>query len=134
MATGQQPFFTRDWRITVPENPLVNAVNLANRITGTYFPVSFIPGDYFNENTPYTNPQQQGGALNIINNLTGGLLSPILNKSRNPSEIFVANTGNGTRSTLFATLNYNQYRPSYNIGFFTISYTDNFLKYFIIII
>ena len=117
LATGQQPFFTRDWRITVPENPLVNAVNLANRITGTYFPVSFIPGDYFNENTPYTNPQQQGGALNIINNLTGGLLSPILNKSRNPSEIFVANTGNGTRSTLFATLNYNQYRPSYNIGF-----------------
>lgn len=117
LATGQQPFFVRDWRITVPENPLVNAVNLANRITGTYFPVSFIPGDYFNENTPYTNPQQQGGALNIINNLTGGLLSPILNKSRNPSEIFVANTGNGTRSTLFATLNYNQYRPSYNIGF-----------------
>jgi len=117
LATGQQPFFIRDWRITVPENPLVNAVGLLNRITGTYFPVSFIPGDYFNENSVYTNPQQQGGALNTINNLTGGLLSPILNKSRNPSEIFVANTGNGTRSTLFAALNYNLYRPSYNIGF-----------------
>ena len=116
LASGQQPFFIRDWKITVPENPLVNAVNLANRITGTYFPVSFIPGDYFNENTPYTNPQQQNGALNTINNLTGGLLAPILNKSRNPSEIFVANTGNGTRSTLFAALNYNLYRPSYNIG------------------
>ena len=116
LATGQQPFFIRDWKITVPENPLVNAVNLATRITGTYFPVSFIPGDYFNENSPYTNPQQQNGALNTINNLTGGLLSPILNKSRNPSEIFVANTGNGTRSTLFAALNYNLYRPSYNIG------------------
>lgn len=116
LATGQQPFFIRDWRITVPENPLVNAVNLATRITGTYFPVSFIPGDYFNENTPYVNPQQQSGVLNTVNNLTGGLLSPILNKSRNPSEIFVANTGNGTRSTLFASLNYNLYRPSYNIG------------------
>lgn len=116
LATGQQPFFIRDWRITVPENPLVNAVNLATRITGTYFPVSFIPGDYFNENSPYVNPQQQNGLLNTVNNLTGGLLSPILNKQRNPSEIFVANTGNGTRSTLFATLNYNLYRPSYNIG------------------
>jgi hypothetical protein len=116
LATGQQPFFIRDWRITVPENPLVNALNLATRITGTYFPVSFIPGDYFDENSPYVNPQQQNGALNTINNLTGGLLSPILNKSRNPSEIFVANTGNGTRSTLFASLNYNLYRPSYNIG------------------
>jgi hypothetical protein len=116
LATGQQPFFIRDWKITVPENPLVNAVNLANRITGTYFPVSFIPGDYFDENTPYVNPQQQNGALNTINNLTGGLLSPILNTQRNPSEIFVANSGNGTRSTLFAQLNYNLYRPSYNIG------------------
>jgi outer membrane protein OmpA-like peptidoglycan-associated protein len=116
LATGQQPFFIRDWRITVPENPLANAVNLINRITGTYFPVSFIPGDYFNENSPYVNPQQQNGALNTINNLTGGLLSPILNKTRNPSEIFVANSGNGTRSTLFAALNYNLYRPSYNIG------------------
>jgi outer membrane protein OmpA-like peptidoglycan-associated protein len=117
LATGQQPFFIRDWKITVPENPVLASVSLANRLTGTYFPVSFIPGDYFDETDPYTNPQQTNNALNTINNLTGGLLSPILNKSRNPSEIFVANTGNGTRSTLFAALNYNQYRPSYNIGF-----------------
>lgn len=117
IATGQQPFFVRDWRITVPENPLLGAVSLGNRLTGTYFPVSFIPGDYFNEVSPYNNPNQTSSALNLINNLTGGLLSPILNKTRNPSEIFVANTGSGTRSVLFATLNYNLYRPSYNIGF-----------------
>jgi len=116
IATGQQPFFVRDWRITVPENPLLGAVSLGNRLTGTYFPVSFIPGDYFNEVSPYNNPNQTSLALNTINNLTGGLLSPILNKTRNPSEIFVANTGNGTRSVLFASLNYNLYRPSYNIG------------------
>lgn len=117
LATGQQPFFIKNWKITVPENPVLASVSLANRLTGTYFPVSFIPGDYFDETDPYTNPQQTNNALNTVNNLTGGLLSPILNKSRNPSEIFVANTGNGTRSTLFAALNYNQYRPSYNIGF-----------------
>jgi hypothetical protein len=116
LATGQQPFFIRDWRITVPENPVLATVALANRLTGTYFPVSFIPGDYFEETDAYNNPQQTSNALNTVNNLTGGLLSPILNKTRNPSEIFVANTGNGTRSILFATLNYNQYRPSYNIG------------------
>jgi hypothetical protein len=116
LATGQQPFFIRDWRITVPENPALATVALANRLTGTYFPVSFIPGDYFEETDAYNNPQQTSNALNTVNNLTGGLLSPILNKTRNPSEIFVANTGNGTRSILFATLNYNQYRPSYNIG------------------
>jgi hypothetical protein len=42
LATGQQPFFIRNWKITVPENPVLAAVSLANRLTGTYFPVSFI--------------------------------------------------------------------------------------------
>jgi len=116
LATGQQPFFEKNWKITVPENPALAAVNLANRLTGTYFPASFIPGDYFDETNSYTNPQQTSNALNVANNLTGGLLSPILNKTRNPSEIFVANTGGGTRSILFASLDYNKYRPSYNIG------------------
>ena len=116
IATGQQNLFEKNWKITVPENPLSAAVSLANRLTGTYFPVSFIPGDYFDEVNPYTNPGQTSNALNVANNLTGGLLSPILNKTKNPSEIFVANTGGGTRSILFATLDYNKYRPSYNIG------------------
>ncbi len=116
IATGQQPLFTKNWKITVPENPALAAVSLANRLTGTYFPASFIPGDYFDEVNPYNNPGQTSEALNVANNLTGGLLSPILNKTRNPSEVFVANTGGGTRSVLFASLNYNKYRPSYNTG------------------
>ena len=116
IATGQQPLFDRNWRISVPENPVLASVSLANRLTGTYFPVSFIPGDYFDEVNPYTNPAQTSNALNVANNLTGGLLSPILNKTKNPSEIFVANTGNGQRSVLFASLDYNIYRPSYNRG------------------
>ena len=58
IATGQQPLFTKNWKITVPENPILAAVSLANRLTGTYFPVSFIPGDYFNETNPYNNPAQ----------------------------------------------------------------------------
>jgi hypothetical protein len=116
IATGQQPLFDRNWRISQPENPVLAAVSLANRISGTYFPVSFIPGDYFDEVNPYTNPGQTSNVLNIANNLTGGLLSPILNKTRNPSEVFVANTGNGQKSVLFASLDYNKYRPAYNRG------------------
>ena len=115
LATGQQPLFVRNWKITVPENPALAAVSLANRLTGTYFPVSFIPGDYFDDNNPINKPQTEA-ALGVANNLTGGLLSPILNKYRNPSEIFVANTGNGTRSALFSALDYNLYRPAYNRG------------------
>ena len=114
VATGKQPFFTKNWRITVPENPIKASVTLANRLTGTYFPVSFIPGDYFDESF-IDNPQTEA-ALNVVNNLTGGFLGPILNKFKNPSEIFVANTGFGQRSVLFSSLDYNKYRPAYNRG------------------
>jgi hypothetical protein len=116
LATGQQPFFDRNWKISQPENIVLATVSLANRVSGTYFPASFIPGDYFEEINPYTNPKQTSNALNIANNLTGGLISPILNKTRNPSEVFVANTGNGQKSVLFASLDYNKYRPAYNRG------------------
>ncbi len=114
VATGKQPFFTKNWRITVPENPITASVTLANRLTGTYFPVSFIPGDYFDES--FIDKPQIESALNVVNNLTGGFLGPILNKFKNPSEIFVANTGFGQRSVLFSSLDYNKYRPAYSRG------------------
>ena len=111
LATGQQPFFIKNWKITVPENPVFAAVSFANRLTGTYFPVSFIPGDYFDGEDPVGNVPS---SLNTVNNLTGGALGPILNKFRNPSEVFLANTGNGQQSVLFAALDYNIYRPQYH--------------------
>ena len=115
VATGQQPLIGKNWKITVPENPLLAAVSFINRITGTYFPVSPIPGDYFDETTQFTSPQTEN-ALNVVNNLTGGFLGPVLNKYRNPSEIFLANTGYGQKSVLFKSLEYNIYRPTYNKG------------------
>jgi hypothetical protein len=115
LATGKQPFFEKNWKITVPESPILASVSLANRITGTYFPVSFIPGDYFSDPDPVQNPQVES-ALNVVNGITGGFLGPILNRYRNPSETFVQNTGNGQRSVLFKSLDYNVYRPSYNRG------------------
>jgi hypothetical protein len=117
LATGKQPFFTKNWKITVPEGPLLATVSLANRLTGTYFPVSLIPGDYFEDVSGEKLPQNIG-ALSTINTATGGLLGPILNKYRNPSEVFVANTGNGQQSVLFASLDYNKYKPDYNKGVF----------------
>ena len=115
VATGQQPLINKNWKITVPENPLTAAVSLANRLTGTYFPVSFIPGDYFTTPTQVLSPQTEN-ALNVVNNLTGGALGSILNNSRNPSEVFLANTGYGQKSVLFKSLDYNIYRPKYNKG------------------
>lgn len=115
LLSGQQPLIYKNWRITVPENPILAAVDLATRLAGAYWPVSPIPGDYFNENELNAGQSKQTStALNVINQLTGGFLGPILNKTRNPSQIFLANTGNGQRSALFANINYNRYQPSYD--------------------
>ena len=113
LLSGQQPLIYRNWQITVAENPIVAAGDLATRISGAYWPVSLIPGDYFDDNTENGQTKQTSTALNVVNQLTGGFLGPILNKKRNPSEIFLANTGNGQRSALFANINYNRYQPSY---------------------
>jgi len=115
VATGQQPLIYRNWKITIPENPVIAAADFVTRISGAYWPVSFIPGDYFQENVNNGLPTSQTSvALNTTNQLTGGLLGPVLNLKRNPSQIFLANTGNGQKSAMFANLYYNKYRPNYD--------------------
>jgi hypothetical protein len=114
MLSGQQPLIYKNWKITVPENPVVAAADFLTRLAGAYWPVSLIPGDYFNDNNENSQTQQTSNALSTVNQLTGGLLGPILNLSRSGSQIFLANTGNGQRSVLFANINYNRYQPSYD--------------------
>jgi len=117
VASGKEPLIYRNYRITVPENPISRTVDLATRLASAYWPVSPIPGDYFDENTPNGQSPQISNALNVTNQLTGGFLGPILNITRNPSEIFLANTGNAQRSALFNNLDYNRYQPSYQEQF-----------------
>jgi outer membrane protein OmpA-like peptidoglycan-associated protein len=114
IATGQEPLVYRNYQITVPENPIVAAFDLASRLASAYWPVSLIPGDYFTQqHKPGFLSQQTSNALNVINQLTGGFLGPILNTSRSASELFLANTGNGQRSVLFRNIDYNRYQPDY---------------------
>ena len=118
IASGKEPLIYRNWRITVPESPIVGVINFATRLSGAYWPVSLIPGDYFEENRQGgLQSQQTSLALNVVNQLTGGFLGPILNVKRNPSQIFLANTGNGQRSVLFKNLEYNRYQPGYQKDF-----------------
>ena len=115
LATGQQPLVTLNYQITVPENPVLAAADLATRLAGAYFPISPIPGDYFTENVSAgQQTSQTSNALSVTNQLTGGLLGPILNLTRSPSQVFLANTGNGQRSVLYSNLSYNRYQPGYD--------------------
>ena len=115
MATGKQPLIVRDYTITVPETPQNAVTSLQTRLGDTFYPVSPIPGDYFNENTLLAGSTQQAStALNAANRLLGGLLGGALNTIRNPSQIFIANTGDGQKGVLFANLDYNRYQPRYD--------------------
>jgi len=117
IVAGREPLVYQNWQITVAENPIVVAADFLTRLGGAYWPVSPIPGDYFNENEVNGQSQQVSNALNVVNQLTGGFLGPILNLKRNPSEIFLANTGNAQRSALFRNIDYNRYQPGFERNF-----------------
>jgi hypothetical protein len=117
IVAGREPLVYQNWQITVAENPIVAVADFLTRLGGAYWPVSPIPGDYFNENVVNGQSPQVSNALNVANQLTGGFLGPILNLKRNPSEIFLANTGNAQRSVLFRNIEYNKYQPEFDRNF-----------------
>lgn len=118
VASGKEPLIYKDYRITVPENPIARGGEFLTRLTGAYLPFSLIPGDYFNEvETSGGSSRQTSSALNVTNQLTGGFLGPILDKQRTPSQTFLANTGNGQRSVLFTSVSYNRYQPNFDKNF-----------------
>jgi hypothetical protein len=101
---------TNDYRITLLDE---NDTYL-NKLQGTYVPSSPIPGDYFS--TPKRNIGTIGQVVNLIagsSTLLGGILSGAVNRIVNPSQIFLTFTGNFQKSTLFANLSFNIYRPAY---------------------
>ena len=103
-VTGQVPLTDKNWKITVPDGLLDTAFSLAQRITGTYYPQSPIEGDYFE--TPQRRSTKAGQLLQR------GLKN--LSNSNSPSQKFLANTGSGQKSSLFANLDYNKYKPNYS--------------------
>jgi hypothetical protein len=108
-------FIGNNFTITIPESPLTPTGDFALRISSSYFPASTIPGSYYEENQKKgQQTNQTSRALRGVNFLTGGLLGPILNIRRNPSQLFLANTGSGQKSELFKNINLNQFQPDYS--------------------
>jgi hypothetical protein len=103
-VTGQVPLTDKNWTITVPDGLLDNLVALTQRITGTYYPQSPIEGEYFE--TPQRRATKAGQLLQkFVRNLSN---------NNSPSQKFIANTGSGQKSALFANLDYNKYKPGYS--------------------
>jgi len=120
VATGQEPFVYKNYQITVPANPITGALDLATRLGSAYFPVSFIPGSYFNEPQKgfinQTLSNASNSIVNTLSSLVGLNIGGALEKTRQPSQLFLNNTGSGQRSVLFANLEMNLYGPQYEKG------------------
>jgi len=120
VATGQEPFIYRNYQITVPANPITGAFDFTTRLASTYFPVSFIPGSYFQEPNKGLISQTISNIGNklvgTIDSLLGTNIGGTIDTLRQPSQLFLNNTGSGQRSILFANLEMNLYGPQYEKG------------------
>ena len=112
IATGNASLLEPDWNVTVPDGVLGTAYDLVSRITGVYSPYSTIPGDYFTQVKPQNLLNQ---AVNLVSNFFG--FPSVLPERKSSSDIFLANTGQGTRRTLFGMLDLNRYAPDYRANF-----------------
>lgn len=109
---GTQELIEPDWHISVPGSIVGKGLDFISRLTGAYAPFSWIPGDYFatTQKTSFVNQ-----AINYVGRLVG--VPDLLPTTKSGSDIFLNSTGRGQSSTLFKTLEYNQYRPDYKANF-----------------
>ena len=115
MVTGRVPLIEPNYTITVPANPIVAATDFALRLAGSTIPISPIPGSYWDTSI---NPGQPT-TIQQLNNAfrrtaTGQFFTRLLGGDKTGSQIMYNNLGGGQKSRLFANIDYNKYKPSYN--------------------
>jgi len=111
MITGVEPLIDRDFRITVGSTRILTTLE---RISGTYFPDSIIPGQYLTD--PESQQSFYGQIKNAFNRTGLGQLAQRIFRTNQdtPSELFLVNTGGAQKSFLFKNLDFNLYKPYYN--------------------
>jgi len=108
LATGQETLVQKNWTITVPDGVFDQAKYLIQKMGGTLLPSSPIEGSYFNE------PDNKRGTVRqLLDRVLPGFYKPA-DPNNNPSKKFLNNTGSGQKSVLFASLNYNTFKPNYD--------------------
>ncbi len=118
--TNRIPLVEPNYQITVPGNPLLAAVDLAQRLSGTYFPVSPIPGSYWDTEIRLGQPttiQQIQSAFSFVTQSGIGKFFARLLGSDSGSQKFLSNTGAGQKSVLFKNIDMNMYKPDYDRNF-----------------
>jgi outer membrane protein OmpA-like peptidoglycan-associated protein len=123
ILTGRVPILEPNYTISQPTSLLGASADLLNRVSGTYVPLSTIPGSYFDTSI---NPQNQGTTQQLFGayagaNLASGIgrfFGRLFGSPKTGSVLFLENTGAGQKSILFKNLEYNIYRPNYSKNIF----------------
>lgn len=122
---GRVPILEPNYAITQSTAVLGAAADFINRVSGSYAPFSTIPGTYFdpsiNPPSPTTNQQIAGAyaGANLASGI-GRFFGQLLGSPKSGSQLFLENTGTGTKNILFRNLNFNKYKPGYDRTFFDI--------------
>ena len=112
LLTGREPIIERDYQITVPGNPITKAAEYFARISGTQLPVSYIPGNFFEENVDKGRVE---GFLDKAGQAVGQFLNlDFTSHKKTYSQKLLQYTSGGQKSKLFKSVNYNKYKPNYD--------------------
>ena len=112
LLTGRESIIERDYQITVPGNPIKRAAEYFARVSGTQLPVSYIPGEFFEENV-------EKGKVEGFLDKAGSAIGQVLNLDFNShkktySQKLLQYTSGGQKSRLFKSVNYNKYKPNFD--------------------
>ena len=122
VLTNRIPLIEPNYQITVPANPILAAVDLAVRLSGSYVPFSPIPGSYWDTEIrlgqPTTIQQIQSAFSFVTQSGVGQFFARLLGAPQGGSEKFLRNTGPGQKSVLFKNIDMNRFKPDYDRNFF----------------
>ena len=122
VLTNRIPLVEPNYQITQPANPLLAAVDLAVRLSGSYIPFSPIPGSYFDTEIRLGQPttiQQIEKAFSFVTQSgIGKFFARLLGSADSGSQKFLSNTGPGQKSVLFKNIDMNRFKPDYDRNFF----------------
>lgn len=110
IASGRNEVIEPNWNISVPDSIIGKGLDFISRITDVYSPISWIPGDYFSNDT-------KKSVFNQIITDIGLNSRGKLKTEKTPMDVWIANTGRATRNQLFRNLKQNQYTPDYRFNF-----------------
>ena len=120
LLTGREPLIEPNFKISVSDTLVGQAVDFVQTVAGTQLPFSTIPGDYLTDPRNPINyrptPSTQLGA--IVQDVTGAIGSLIgiqrrPKTTRKPSDLLIEHTSSGQLNRLYDLLSYSKYAPNY---------------------